>query len=125
MMGFTKILRIPARFAPLTSVMIWSPTITNSSSERFSFFFALLIPSVSGFMALATYISSNLSTARATRSELLFETTTTGIPAFLISKIQSSNSSVPSGLFQAINVLSKSVKTALIPSFFNCAGVIL
>ena len=53
-------------------------------------------------MALATYISSNLSTARATRSELLFETTAAGIPAFLISlKSNRAILLLPSGLFQS------------------------
>ncbi len=57
------------------------------------------------------------STARLTRSYLLFETTTTGMPASRKSCNHWRISGVPSGLFQAIKVLSKSTNTTFIPCF--------
>ena len=73
---------------------------------------ALLMPRVNGFMARLTKSTPKRETARLTRECLLFDTTTTAISAIVISSNHARTSGVPSGLFHAIKVLSKSTKTA-------------
>ncbi len=66
----------------------------------------------------------NFSTARLTRSYLLFETTTTGMPASRKSCNHWRVSGVPSGLFQAIKVIQVN-KHYFYTMFFKLSTVII